>query len=492
MRKRLLKQSVALGLVMVLGAVSLSGCGKKEAGEAGSDKPVNLEYYTIGSPDKDLKQVNDELNKMLLAKDNLTINYNKISWGDYGTKLSTLINSGGNFDVAFAAASDQGDYAGNAQKGAWLELDEWLAGEGKELYDSIDEKYWEGVRVDGKIYGIPTNKEIAVPEQWMYPKEIVDKYNIDITKLTSLDSLEPVLKELHEKEPDWLGMELDRNSHNFFALDGYEWVFKREVPLMFQSSDAKLEVVNIFETDLAKDRLDTLRKYYKAGYINEDAAVKESGMLEKGKKVFWKQAGGGPYSEIGWIKDRGYDLVANPVTAPVVTTESARGGVMVVNKLSKNKDAALKFLKTLNTDPEIRNTINYGVEGVHYKLTDDGQVDAYGSDRYVGVAYTQGNWFILNTLKGEPKDKWDVYQKFNDSAVVSEALGFTPDISELTNEIASVSTVFNKYASGLLTGSVEVDTELPKFNKELKDAGIEKIQQELQKQVDEWKAAQTK
>lgn len=489
-RSSIVKKSAALFLALILGVGMMSGCGKKEDGGSAEGKVPNLQYFTIGSPDADLQLVNDELNKQLEAKAGLTLTYNKISWGDYGTKLSTLINSSGNFDVAFAAAADQGDYAGHAKKGAWLELDEWLQGEGKELYDSIDEKYWDGVRVDGKIYGIPTNKEIAVPEQWMFPTELIEKYNIDITTLNTLDSLEPVLKNIKENEPDWLPMELDRNSHNFFALDGYEWAFKKELPLMVKSDDKNLEIVNIFDTDLAKERLTTLRKYYKAGYINEDASVKETSSLEKGKKVFWKQAPGGPYSETNWIKDRGYELVTNQVTKAVVTTESARGGLMCVNKLTKNKDASLKFLLALNTDPEIRNTINYGVEGVHYNLTQDDQVDAFGVDKYTGVQYTQGNWFILKTLKNDPKDKWEQYKKFNDDAVASEALGFTPDISNLTNEIAAITTVFNKYYPALMTGSVDVDTELPKFNQELKDAGIEKVQQDFQKQINEWKASQ--
>jgi hypothetical protein len=237
--------------------------------------------------------------------------------------------------------------------------------------------------------------------------------------------------------------------------------------------------------------LATLRRYYKAGYINEDAALKESMSLEKGKKVFWKEAGGGPYSDISWSADRGYRLIAQQVSKATVTTESTRGGMMVVNSRTKHPQECVKFLNLLNTDPEVRNLINYGIEGTHYVLNSDKQVERI-SDAYTGIQYTQGKWFILNTTVGDPKDKWDKYREFNKIAVKSELLGFTPDTLKISSEMSAISQVWRKYYSCLMTGSVNPDEQLPKFLEELKAAGIDKVQAELQKQVTNWKASTKK
>lgn len=494
-----LKKTISIALAVSMFASSvLAGCSQNKNTVSSSPNstssvqeaqsaPVNLIYYTIGSPDADLKKVNDALNELLLKKINVTVQYNKIPWNDYGTKITALVNSGGDFDIAFASAPDQGDYAGNALKGAWLDLTDYLQEGGKATYSMIDPLYWAGVTINNKIYGIPTNKEIAVPEWWMYPKELVDKYKIDITKYHTLESLEPLLAQMKKDEPDWLPMEFDKNSNNFFAMDGYEYVISKEVPLMVRSDDSSLKVVNIFGTGLAKETLETLRKYYKAGYINEDAAIKESQNLEKGKKVFWKEAGSGPYSDTSWSTDRGYPIVAQQISKATVTTESARGGLMVVNSRTKNPEACIKFLNLLNTDPEIRNLINYGIEGVHYKLNPDKQVEKL-NDGYAGVQYTQGNWFILNTVIGDPKDKWDKYREFNKTAVKSEMLGFTADTSKISYQLAAVTQVWEKYYPGLMTGSVDPDEQLPKFLSELKAAGIEEIQANLQQQLLSWKA----
>ena len=141
-------------------------------------------------------------------------------------------------------------------------------------------------------------------------------------------------------------------------------------------------------------------------------------------------------------------------------------------------------MNLLNTDPEIRNLFNYGIEGVHYTLDEQGQVvpntdkDSHGdplpdapASRYSGVQYTQGNWFILKTMGGDnpdPLDKWDQFRKYNAGVVKSTVLGFTPDLSKLTAQTDNIEMVWHKYYPSLMTGSVDVDTILPKFNAELK------------------------
>jgi ABC-type glycerol-3-phosphate transport system substrate-binding protein len=461
---------------------------------------VNLIYYTIGEPDKDLKMVNDKINEVSAKKIGVTISYIKVGWQEYEDRLNTMVSAGTPFDIAFAT-----DFTTYARRGAWLRLDDYLSNIGKDMYEVIDPIFWQGVRMDdGGIYGMPTNKELAVLQQWMYPKELVKKYNIDITKYNTLESLEPLLWMIKQKEPDYQPMELDKDSQNFFALYGYEYVIDKKLPLMMKSLDSSSKVVNIFETGEARQVLNTLRRYYKEGYINEDAALRENQELKKGVKVFWKPSNGGPLAENSWSKDRGYKVVAHSATSELVTTESLRGGIMAVSSDTKHPVECIKFLNLLNTDPELRNLFNYGIEGVHYTLDKNDQVvpipskDANGnsiadaSPGYTGTTYTQGNWFILKTMGGknpDPINKWDQFRSFNARVVKSSLLGFTPDLSMMPIQLQNIKMVWGKYYPSLMTGSVDIDTELPKFNQELKQAGIDEVQAEVQKQLDAWRIA---
>ncbi|MCC3377404.1 ABC transporter substrate-binding protein [Cohnella sp. REN36] len=492
--------SFALVLMLTLPITGCFSASDNGVSTATSGDMVNLIYYTIGDSDKDLQMVNDKINEVLAKKIGVTVTYIKVGWQEYENRLNTLVSAGTPFDIAFAP-----EYSTYAQRGAWLKLNDYLSTVGKEMYDAIDPVFWQGVRMeDGGIYGVPTNKELAVRDQWMYPEALVKKYRIDISKYTTLESLEPLLRMIKQKEPTYQPMELDKDSQNFFALDGYQYVFEKTLPLMVRVLDPHAPVVNIFETEEARKVLDLLRRYYAEGYINEDAAMRESQGLKRGALVFWKAAGGGPLAENSWSKDRGYKLVAYPVTPALITTESTRGGVMAVSADTKHPVEAVKFLNLLNTDSEVRNLFNFGIEGVHYTLDGNGQVvpgppkDKAGNPipdaqpSYAGVQYTQGNWFILKTMGGEfpdPLDKWDQFRAGNKQAVVSSTLGFTPDLSRMPIQMQNIQMVWEKYFPSLMTGSVNVDSVLPKFNQELRQAGIDEVRSEVQRQLDDWRAA---
>ncbi|HBS43275.1 MAG TPA: ABC transporter substrate-binding protein, partial [Paenibacillus sp.] len=70
------------------------------------------------------------------------------------------------------------------------------------------------------------------------------------------------------------------------------------------------------------------------------------------------------------------------------------------------------------------------------------------SGGYTGIQYTQGNWFILNTLGGnypDPLNKWDQFRTYNSKVVESQVLGFTPDLSEVSEQIDNIEIVWRKY-----------------------------------------------
>jgi putative aldouronate transport system substrate-binding protein len=78
-------------------------------------------------------------------------------------------------------------------------------------------------------------------------------------------------------------------------------------------------------------------------------------------------------------------------------------------------------------------------------------------------------------------------KQHNDSAIFSPAFGFTFNPDPVKTEVAAAMNVLNQYRVGIETGTLDPDKSLPEFNKKLKDAGLEKIIAEKQKQYDEWK-----
>ena len=478
------KYVLTVGAVLILAAGAVTVSQLKILKNPKPDE--KLIYYTIGQEDTDLSKVNDALNQLLSERYQITVDYRKLDWNIYGDKITNNLNLNEQMDVVFASSVQQGDYVGNARNGAWYPLDEFLEGEGHALYEAIPEIWWEGARIEGHIYGVPTSKELASVEHWMYPKELIDKYQIDIDSLERIEDLEPIFAKIKQEEPDYTVMELNQYSCNFWAVDGYEYIIDYQIPLMVDELDKEVKVFNIMETREGEEVLRTLRKYYLEGYISSDAPIRESQTIQKGEKVFWRHAQGGPYAELEWSKQRGYEIVAKTIGPIVINTDSLRGAYMCIPRSSKRPEEACRFLEAVNTDADVRNLLAYGIEGENYTLSDNGQVKMQ-KDSYTGVDYTQGNYFLLRTRTDQPTDLWDKFQEFNDSAVRSETLFFEPDISKIENEIKAVRKVAEKFYPALMTGSVDVDEYLPLYREELKKAGIETIKDEVQKQLSQWK-----
>ena len=160
---------------------------------AESEKPVELIWYTIGAPQKDMDLVLAEVNKYTKDKINATINMKMIDYGDYSQKLQVNAASGEPMDILFTS-SWAFDYVQNARKGAFMEIDDLLQTHGKDIVATLDPAFLEGSKVDGHNYGVPANKELPALEVYRFNKDLLDKYKMDISNVKSFEDLEPLMK----------------------------------------------------------------------------------------------------------------------------------------------------------------------------------------------------------------------------------------------------------------------------------------------------------
>ena len=69
------------------------------------------------------------------------------------------------------------------------------------LRTELDPAFLEGSKINGKNYGIPTNKELAATRGVVYRKDLVENIKLDVSKVKTWADLEPLLKVIKEKEP---------------------------------------------------------------------------------------------------------------------------------------------------------------------------------------------------------------------------------------------------------------------------------------------------
>ena len=99
------------------------------------------------------------------------------------------------------------------------------------------------------------------------------------------------------------------------------------------------------------------------------------------------------------------------------------------------------------------------------------------------------SWANLNSTLSipfnYPADYYDQMIASNTNALKSNAFGFKLDTSNITDEIAACTNVYNQYYKALFSDAVDDYPEMIKtLQDEMKAAGIEKIVAEKQAQLD--------
>ena len=425
-----------------------------------NNENTELVWYTIGIEPDHMDRVESEVNNYLTKKINATIDIRFIDYADFTKVMNNKTKEGENFDLVFTS-SWANDYYLNAKEGNFLNLNNLLKDYGNDVYKAL-----------------PNQKEIANMPMWVFSKEYVDKYNIPYKDIKTLEDLEPWLKLIKENEEGVIP---------FYVDDSYSvpMIWDQLSPALGINLESKsFEVVNIIKTEEMLKSLKTMRRYKELGYTN----TKIGNAGDFSAKKFVTKADGQPYAEKIWSIKSGGEVVATPILESYITNGSVNGSMIAISKNSKNSEKAMEFLNLLNTDKYLRNLINYGIEGVHYEKISNNKIRLLEeSKNYMVDYYTLGNLFITYVLEDEPENKWDEFKEVNDNSNVSQALGFKFDTSGVTDELEAVDAVLEEFTRSLYTGLVDTDEYVPKFINKLESAGIDKVKEELERQLNEWK-----
>ena len=487
--RKMVRATAFVALVMSLVMVTSCGGGTGE-GEALSEAAYDLIWYNIGTPQKDTQLVVDAINEITVPEIGVRLDMRYIDWGDYSERMKVIIASGQPFDIAFTS-SWANDFVSNVQRGAFLPLNELLKNEGQALYEAVYPPYWEAAAIDGRIYGVPANKELGQQEVYIFNKEVLDRFGFELADSYAFEELEPMLAEVHAKEPHVVAYNINNQQDPFPPFD---FVLGRYIPAAFEIAGDDGRVVNPYETEEMHKELSFLRHYYRKGYIPAEAPMTEEKQgynSDANPDWFVRRAAYQPYAENIFRGLYGVDVVVRPVNEhPYINTESALGSLQAISVTSERPEKAMEFLNLVNTDSRVRNLLAFGIEGTHYTLTEEGKMAELDRiDDYRVPDFTLGNLYVSLIKDGEPSDKWDRFRQYNASGITMPSLGFFFDNTNVRTEIASISNISQEYLPALYTGGVEVEEYVAQYNRRLAEAGLDRVIEEIQSQYDAWKAS---
>jgi putative aldouronate transport system substrate-binding protein len=494
---------------MALVATGAWAAGGKEAGATGTTAadasklaPYSLVWYMRGRGiEKDEALVEDALNKYIKPKINATIKIVNLDRGAYPDKMTAIVASGEPFDMGFTASWVL-NYAQFAQKGAFVPLDDpknnlekkYLQGTVK----ALGADYYNGSLLNGLHYAIPVNKEHAHSYGLLLRKDILDKYNLDASKVTTLAGMEPIFQAVKDKEPDMIPLQGNANNSGFQSLD-WAMPLGRRVPVVMYMTGKDLKVYNLLDRPETQAYWALARKFYLEGFVRKDAASTEDYTpdLASGKLfATWAVTHPGALGETQAAF--GFPFYQVSFTPPVITNDETMGAMNFISITSKDKDRAAMFMELENTDVYLNNLVANGIEGTHWVKTSTGQIDfpkgvtAQTSGYVPAINWAFGNQFLNYLWTAEPLDKWQRYLAYNAKSVPSTSLGFLPIDEPVKTEVAALNNAWAEFIPGLESGSTDPAVYVPRAAARFKEAGIDKVIAEVQKQYDAWHATQKK
>lgn len=481
--------TLVLAIAMMVTAFAACGSGKEPTGSttsgdtqtttqkpAESKEPVHLLWWQIGGTPTDAEAVMKEANKYSGEKIGVTADIKYIGWGDWGSKVPAIISSGEYYDIMFTNGNY---YVQHSAMGAFADITDLVQKEVPELYSFIPELVWSGIKVNDRYFSVPTYKDSSQTQYWVWDKELVDQLGIDYKSIDTYEELDGALKKLKEARPNEYPLFCDSTGLNTFL---YKYDQIAGLPCLAVSfEDPSAKVVNPFAQTDVMESLEYMHKWYKAGIINPDAATTKE--VPKWRMMYSAQGFDG--ADAIWSANAGKAMVSSISYNAVYSTSSIQGSVNAISAGSKYVKEALKYLELCNLDPKMRNMLSYGLEGVHYKKTAEGTVE-YINDAFRPATYSQATFFTMMPVAPNAPDQWERVKKQNETAKASPILGFSFDPTNVETEIANLKAEYDKYSAEILTGTRNPKEAVPQLNKALEAAGLQKVIDEAQKQVNDF------
>lgn len=462
---------------------------------------LKIPYITTDSEPADLGKIAEKISEITMEEINCDVEFVTLNLSDLSTKYNMWLANGEKVDIIPTVFMD---YVSMLNADAFVELDDLIEEYGKGLLTKNEETGFLNAGVyKGKQYGVPTIPAAPGNGGAIYIRtdvlEQLDLSDIDIEDYIGYEELDSILCQISEKCPEYIpnGASGTVAESGYFLMKNYDDLGVSGAScgvLMNPMEDTTIE--NLFATDEYKEYLTWMRKWYQEGYISKDAAVSSetsSTMLEAGRvALIFNMSTAGTMEEAE--ASTGIDLTHINLCPNYLTTRVYTGVMFFVPQNSEKPERAVAFLDMLFNDARINNLLTHGIEGEHYTLQENGVIVEYteNRDRYrntLGIWGDQAQGYIAEPKTLDLLEERKEYLRVT-MEHTSKANGYQFDMTEVATEQSAVKNVLSQYLTQLEYGTVDVEVVYPEFIKALEDAGINKIIEENQKQLDAWLAIQ--
>lgn len=487
-------------LCIFLAVLFLAGCtGKAQPETTTASEPIPRIIVTVPTIENSdmtgLNQVQAALNAITIPEIGVEVELVNFTAQTTSQEYPTRITLGEQIDLMVLNNENIKNYA---QQDMLLPLNSLLAAHGQQIQE-IAENYvslTDGAVLDGQIFGIRPVGEIIgqCGGLWVNPQVLEEvSFHYEPEKIYSLKELDTLFARMKKAYPNAYPIGQITNNYGFSTATFFLGLFADSLtasdPAAVLIGGDSTKIVDIYETDAYREFLEYMRKWYLDGYIYPDSAITTAssiGLYQAGLALSIPLTG-----NPNMLTE---DAVGSPVVAlrlsPIREGRGGNTGIFwTVPVTSREPEAAMRFLNLMFSDERVVNLLSWGILGRDYTLNDNGSVSPLSTRTYVNPLGMYGDQRLRHETFGEEQKA--ILAAFSAKAerVLPQYTGFCFDSSQLTQELLEIARVESQYVKLLEAGCVDLDTAYPEFIQKLYDAGLQRVIDEKQRQLDVFLAA---
>ena len=371
----------------------------------------------------------------------------------------------------------------DALEGRLLPLDDYLnTKKGKQIKDAVPQKIWDSYKINGKQYTVVSPCMIPNRTVYIWDTTLAKKYNVHPENWDGdLWKYKEELLKVAEGEK--------KEGRENFAIVSDLTLYVEDIPettkamgirypIIFRENADKIEAEFLYETPEYKRNLVGMREFYKVGlwcpeldskreteyFLSIDTQFRtKNAYLGFQKPDFWDT------HEIKELyTERLWELAVGFVETGI-TTES------------KQPKEAFDLLCALYTDKDLVNAIMWGSEE-NYDVVDGKAVKPMSEGEYIPSS-AAGNQLLGYVEVNEDNNLKEIYPEEFENTEVSKALGFRFSGKGIEKELEEVVALNSLVYSG---SGEEVIKNMEQIVEKYKQAGIDKVIAEWNRQFSEW------
>ena len=365
-------------------------------------------------------------------------------------------------------------YMGNYEKYATYAANKWLIdlrthleNAAVKLSSYVSLSYLTSAALNDSIYALPNNHGVGEYVYVMVDKDLMAGYTNDLSGATLYDSsFKGYLDYVYATYSDVYPIYTDNQSgkidldfahywsYDFDSAPGYALQTPDQFFLFGDSYANKAELGN--DNLLANSAYMTAlanKAFYEqtAGYVTTDAAAKAAVRVVTGG-----------YELKAQYEAEGYEVLV--MQYPELDDEEIYSSLFAVGAYTVNAERSAEILTFLNTNAEVRNLLQYGIEDENYTLEHvmvDGNdyvwAKATNENLYAMDVNKTGNVFLTYPASAEDVLRWEYAKAQNLEMVTYPTLGLNYDASDKLDEknVRIVNAVSAKLAVALAAMSAD-------------------------------------